>query len=119
MTSSRHPHQVQSWEGRSPIPIWFVRFRFVSSAAAVASADASRLASSTIAALRFCHQDRCPSDFTTTPVGIWVIRTAESVTLRCWPPAPDPRKDSIEQSDSFRTVWVDVASTSATVIVEL
>ena len=28
---------------------------------------------------------------TTTPVGRWVMRTAESVTLTCWPPAPDER----------------------------
>ena len=28
---------------------------------------------------------------TTMPVGSWVIRTAESVTLTCWPPAPDDR----------------------------
>ncbi len=27
----------------------------------------------------------------TTPVGRWVMRTAESVTLTCWPPAPDER----------------------------
>ncbi len=25
---------------------------------------------------------------TTMPVGRWVTRTAESVTLTCWPPAP-------------------------------
>ena len=28
---------------------------------------------------------------TTMPVGRCVIRTAESVTLTCWPPAPDER----------------------------
>jgi hypothetical protein len=27
----------------------------------------------------------------TTPVGIWVMRTAESVVLTCCPPAPDER----------------------------
>ena len=27
----------------------------------------------------------------TIPLGRWVIRTAESVTLTCWPPAPDDR----------------------------
>jgi hypothetical protein len=26
--------------------------------------------------------------WTTMPVGLWVIRTAESVLLTCWPPAP-------------------------------
>ena len=28
---------------------------------------------------------------TTMPVGMWVRRTAESVVLTCWPPAPDER----------------------------
>ena len=28
---------------------------------------------------------------TTIPVGKWVRRTAESVLLTCWPPAPDER----------------------------
>ena len=29
--------------------------------------------------------------WTTMPVGMWVIRTAESVVLTCWPPAPEAR----------------------------
>ena len=28
---------------------------------------------------------------TTRPVGMWVMRMAESVLLTCWPPAPDER----------------------------
>ena len=28
---------------------------------------------------------------TTMPVGTWVMRTADSVLLTCWPPAPDER----------------------------
>ncbi len=28
---------------------------------------------------------------TTMLVGRWVMRTAESVTLTCWPPAPEER----------------------------
>ena len=28
---------------------------------------------------------------TTIPVGRWVMRTAESVLLTCWPPAPEAR----------------------------
>ena len=27
----------------------------------------------------------------TIPVGRWVMRTAESVTFTCWPPAPEER----------------------------
>ncbi|PRG12563.1 hypothetical protein C6Q21_06985 [Burkholderia multivorans] len=35
---------------------------------------------------------------TTMPVGMCVIRTAESVLLMCWPPAPDARYVSIRRS---------------------
>ena len=40
---------------------------------------------------RFWCWDRSCCDATTMPVGIWVIRTALSVLLICWPPAPDAR----------------------------
>jgi hypothetical protein len=32
------------------------------------------------------------------PVGRWVMRTAESVLLMCWPPAPEARKVSMRRS---------------------
>ena len=32
------------------------------------------------------------------PVGMWVMRTAESVVLTCWPPAPEERMVSILMS---------------------
>ena len=35
---------------------------------------------------------------TTMPVGRCVMRTAESVTLTCWPPAPDDRYVSMRRS---------------------
>ncbi|GIX14962.1 MAG: hypothetical protein KatS3mg118_2921 [Paracoccaceae bacterium] len=35
---------------------------------------------------------------TTMPVGRWVMRTADSVLLTCWPPAPEARKVSILRS---------------------
>ena len=31
---------------------------------------------------------RSACDWTTIPVGRWVMRTADSVLLTCWPPAP-------------------------------
>ena len=37
---------------------------------------------------RFWCWDRSFWHETTMPLGRWVIRTAESVTLTCWPPAP-------------------------------
>ena len=47
--------------------------------------------------LRFCS-----ACVTTMPVGMCVMRTAESVVLTCWPPAPDARIVSMRIS-SLRT----------------
>lgn len=41
------------------------------------------------------------------PVGMWVILTALSVTLACWPPAPPDRYLSIFRSDSLIWTWWD------------
>ena len=41
---------------------------------------------------------------TTIPVGRWVRRTAESVLLTCWPPAPDDRYVSIRRSFSSMSI---------------
>ncbi len=41
-----------------------------------------------IAVARFEDCERSFWHCTTIPVGRWVIRTAESVLLTCWPPAP-------------------------------
>ena len=43
------------------------------------------------AVARFLCCERSCWQATTMPVGIWVMRTAESVVLTCWPPAPDER----------------------------
>jgi cytoskeletal protein CcmA (bactofilin family) len=40
---------------------------------------------------RFLCCERSFWHCTTMPVGSWVMRTAESVVLTCWPPAPDAR----------------------------
>jgi hypothetical protein len=37
---------------------------------------------------------------TTSPVGMWVMRTAESVVLTLWPPGPLERKTSTRMSGS-------------------
>ena len=37
------------------------------------------------------------------PVGRWVTRTAESVLLMCWPPAPEARKVSMRSSAGLIT----------------
>ena len=40
---------------------------------------------------RFCSWDFSSCIETTTPVGLWVMRTAESVVLTDCPPGPDER----------------------------
>ena len=47
-------------------------------------------------------------DVTTMPDGKWVILTAESVVLTCWPPAPDARIVSMRMS-----FWGMLISTSS------
>jgi hypothetical protein len=49
---------------------------------------------------------------TTMPVGMWVRRTAESVLLTCWPPAPPERKVSTRRSLS--TISTSKSSLSPT-----
>ncbi len=39
------------------------------------------------------------------PVGMWVIRTAESVVLTLWPPGPDERNTSTLISFSGISMW--------------
>ena len=42
---------------------------------------------------------------TTIPVGMWVMRTAESVVFTDWPPGPEERKTSTLSSDSGISMW--------------
>src|ERR1700688_3193201 len=51
-----------------------------------------------IAIARFLCCERSFWQLTTMPLGKWVIRTAESVLLTCWPPAPLARKVSMRRS---------------------
>ena len=44
-----------------------------------------------IAVSLFADCERSFWHCTTVPVGLWVIRTAESVLFTCWPPAPEAR----------------------------
>ena len=46
---------------------------------------------------------------TTMPVGRWVMRTADSVLLTCWPPAPEERKVSTRRSLS----WISISTSSS------
>ena len=65
--------------------------------AAVAAARFSSSASTSMACRRFIALSRLACwlrsvcDSTTTPLGRWVMRIADSVLLTCWPPAPEER----------------------------
>jgi hypothetical protein len=65
------------------------------------------------AAARFWIWDFSFCIDTTMPVGMWVIRTAESVVLTLWPPGPEERKTSILSSFSGMSMW-SVCSMSGT-----
>ena len=57
---------------------------------------------------------------TTTPVGMWVMRTAESVVLTDWPPGPEERNTSMRRS--FSSILMSTSSASgstATVAAEV
>ena len=58
--------------------------------------------------------------FTTMPVGLWVSRTAESVVLTLWPPAPVERITCISTSAALSFTSASSASgITATVMVEV
>src|SRR5690348_17556645 len=56
------------------------------------------------AAERFLCCERSAWTTTAIPVGIWVRRTADSVLLTCWPPAPPERMVSVRTSDSLMSM---------------
>ena len=57
---------------------------------------------------------------TTSPVGRWVMRMADSVLLMCWPPAPLERKVSIFRSfGSIRISTSSASGSTATVTAEV
>ena len=56
-----------------------------------------------MARARFCSWLRSSCMATTMPVGLWVMRTAESVVFTLWPPGPDERYTSI-----WRSFGIDV-----------
>ena len=57
---------------------------------------------------------------TTMPLGMWVMRIADSVLLTCWPPAPADRMVSMRKSVSLMSTSTSSASGStATVAAEV
>ena len=69
---------------------------------------------------RFLICDFSSWQLTTTPVGMCVMRTAESVVLTLWPPLPPERNTSTRRSERLMTRSVSTASgNTATVTVEV
>ncbi len=76
---------------RSPEPTSSLRVSEISLCAALSCTSCNLAASQAIARARFLCCERSSWHSTTIPLGKWVMRTAESVLLMCWPPAPEAR----------------------------
>ena len=55
---------------------------------------------------------------TTMPVGLWVMRTAESVVFTLWPPGPDERYTSIWRSFGSMSTSTSSASGSTSTVAD-
>ncbi|KAG1525030.1 hypothetical protein G6F51_014386 [Rhizopus arrhizus] len=97
---------------RSPVPIRLLRSAASLLCRSRVSLSFRRAASTCMALslLRCCERSSWHS--TTRPVGKWVMRTAESVLLMCWPPAPLARNVSMRRSLGLMTIS-DISSASA------
>jgi hypothetical protein len=94
VTWSRQPHHVHeravpNWPARTASAFVVAVLRYTAATAAVRRCQA-------MMRLRCC--ERSSVAVTSIPVGVWRKRTAESVLLRCWPPAPDARNVSTRTS---------------------
>src|SRR4030042_472222 len=79
---------------RSPVPTWSLRSCPCCAVCFCRCASSRRARSSDIARERFLCCERSSWHSTTTPVGMCVMRMAESVLFTCWPPAPGARNGS-------------------------
>ena len=52
------------------------------------------------------------------PVGMWNTRTADSVLLTCWPPAPEARNVSMRSSAGFSTTASTASASGRTATVQ-
>ena len=76
---------------RSPLPTCALRSEAISACCSASSCSSSRARSTRIAFSRFWSWDFSSCIETTIPVGLWVMRTAESVVFTDWPPGPEER----------------------------
>lgn len=109
---------VRRLSPRMPEPICARRSSARARSLVVARCSRSRARRIAIALSRFACCDRSASHRTTSPLSWCLILQAESVTLRCCPPAPDPRMNVTSTSSSRMTTSCSRGSGStATVIV--
>ena len=76
---------------RSPLPTWLLRSAAICACCSAIMLSRIRDLRIFIALALFLCWDFSSWQATTTPVGRWVMRTADSVLLTCWPPAPEAR----------------------------
>ena len=74
--------------------------------------------SSDIARERFLCCERSSWHSTTMPVGMCVMRMAESVLFTCWPPAPEARKVSTRRSAGLMSMLSISSSSGSTATVQ-
>ena len=82
---------MRIFSARSPVPTCARRSAASSACCSASFASYRRARSTFIAFSRFCSCDFSSCIETTIPVGLCVIRTAESVVLTDCPPGPDER----------------------------
>src|SRR3546814_4104194 len=87
----------------SPEPTIDLRAPARSFASRSRSSSNRRARSTFIALALFLCCDFSSCWLTTSPVGRWVIRTAESVVLTDWPPGPDERNTSMRRRSEEHT----------------
>src|SRR5690606_2569691 len=101
---------VRTFALRPPPPIWARFWPAASAACRSCSSCSSRDRSTVIAFARFCSWLFSSCIDTTSPVGRWVIRTAESVVLTDCPPGPEARHTS--PCRSAGSTWTSTSSAS-------
>src|ERR1051326_5555742 len=111
---------VRIFSERSPLPIMPLRVADSSASRFWRSMSWRRAFSAFNAFARFLICDFSSWHDTTTPVGRWVMRTAEYVVFTDWPPGPEEQNVSMRRS--FSALWMSMSSASgstATVIADV
>ena len=105
---------------RSPVPTCDLRIFERAASISLTRRSSSRARSTSIAFSLFCSCDFWSCCDTTSPVGMCVMRTAESVVFTLCPPGPLERKTSMRRSlSSILTSTSSASGSTATVAAEV